>query len=125
MTTFQELSDATYISVETFRKNGKGVKTPVWFTPEDDKYYCWTIADSGKVKRINNHAEVNLAKCDAQGNIQSEWVSATARVLNHPQDEKKQVQRMVKKYGLMFRLFQFMGKIRRNPYVAIEFSDVA
>jgi uncharacterized protein len=124
LTTFQDLSDASYLAVETFRKNGNGVKTPVWFTTEGDKYYCWTGAESGKIKRIRNNPQVTLAKCDSRGTLESDKVSATARVLDNPVDVKIQIQRMAKKYGLLFRLFQFMGMIRGSNNIAIEFSKV-
>jgi uncharacterized protein len=124
MMQFQDLSDASYIAVETFRKNGKGVKTPVWFTTEGDKHYCWTVADSGKVKRIRNNPQINLAKCNARGELESDWVSVTAKVLDSPVDVTTQKQRMLKKYGFMFRLFQLMGMIQRSKNVAIEFSNV-
>ena len=28
-----------YLNIETFRKNGVGVKTPVWFVQEGDMFY--------------------------------------------------------------------------------------
>ena len=34
-----------YISVETFKKNGQGVKTPVWFVLHNDAFYAYTEAD--------------------------------------------------------------------------------
>jgi len=122
MTPFHDLKDATYISIESFRKSGDSVKTPVWLTSEHNNLYCWTIADSGKVKRIRNHPQVNLAQCDAQGTIQSEWVTAIAQILDQPDDIQAQTKHMVKKYGLLFRLFQLMGKIRRSQHVVIRFS---
>ncbi len=124
MTQFQDLADATYIAVETFRKNGDGVKTPVWFTTDGDSYHCWTGAESGKVKRIRNNAQVKLAKCDSRGTLESEWVSAKARILDDPEDVKTQTKRMAKKYGIMYRLFQIMGMIRGSEYVAIEFNTI-
>ena len=33
------LSKTTYIALETFRKNGEGVITPVWVAGENDKLY--------------------------------------------------------------------------------------
>jgi len=125
VTQYQDLNDATYIAIETFRKNGVGIKTPVWFTTDGDKYHCWTGADSGKVKRIRNNAQVNLAKCDSRGTLESEWVSARAQVLDNPVDVKTQTQRMAKKYGIMYRLFQLMGMVRGSKYVVIEFSSIA
>lgn len=122
MTTFEDLSNAEYVSIESFRKNGSGVRTPVWMTAEDGKLYCWTGRDSWKVKRIRNNPDVNLAVCDQRGKIESEWVSAQGQVLDSPQEVATQEKRMAKKYGLFFRLFQFVGKVRGSKYVAIEFT---
>lgn len=125
MTTFQDLSDATFVSIESYRKNGTGIKSPVWMTHEDGKLYCWTGADSWKVKRIRNNPEVKLAESDAQGTLKSEQVPALGKVLDAPQDVKTQVGRMAKKFGIQFRMFQLMGMFRRSKYVAIEFSPTA
>ena len=122
MTTFDDLGKAEFVSIESFRKNGTGIKTPVWITEEGGKLQCWTGYDAWKVKRIRNNAQVNLAVCDRSGNIESDWVSAVGHVLDDPQAVKKQTQRMAKKFGLMFRMFQIVGAVRRSKYVAIEFT---
>ena len=41
-----------YISLTTFRKNGIGVATAVWFGEDDGKLYVMTRSDMGKTKRI-------------------------------------------------------------------------
>ncbi len=51
-TTFDHQS---YLNLETFRKNGSGVKTPVWFVEDCGVLYLRTDAASGKVKRIRNY----------------------------------------------------------------------
>ena len=45
------LGDPKYIALETFRKSGEGVKTPVWTVAQDGKLLVWTQGDSWKVKR--------------------------------------------------------------------------
>jgi len=122
MTTFKELGETEFVSIESFRKNGVGVKSPVWITEENGKLQCWTGADSWKVKRIRNNPNVNLAICDRAGNIESDWVSATGQVSVAPQDVKQQQGRMAKKFGFMFRMFQLMGKVRGSQYAVIEFT---
>jgi len=44
-----------YLNLETFRKNGAAVKTPVWFVQDGDAIFVRTLANSGKVKRIRNN----------------------------------------------------------------------
>ena len=44
----EEFENQKYINLETFRKSGVGVKTPVWFVQDRDVLYVWTQADSWK-----------------------------------------------------------------------------
>lgn len=91
---FQEIGNPTYIALETFRKSGEGVVTPVWVTAESGKFYVWTLANSGKAKRIRNNGRVRIAISDARGNPKSEWVEAKARVLSDPAEDQKQRERL-------------------------------
>ena len=111
---FLELGDQQYINLETFKKDGSGVKTPVWVTKEADKLYVWTQGNSWKVKRIKRNDQVKLCKSDARGTPLSAWVSAKARVLSSDEDMAAMKNRMRAKYGLMFRLIILMGRFRRN-----------
>ena len=119
-----DIGNPTYIVLETFRKSGEGVKTPVWVAAEGGKLYVWTVDNSGKVKRIRNNGRVRLAVSDSRGNPKSDWVEAQARVLAGAADAAKQEARISAKYGLQFKLFTLMSKFRRDatPHVAIEIS---
>ena len=74
-----------YLSLETFRKSGEGVRTPVWFAAETDRgvaaLYIYTIGNTGKVKRIRNNRRVRIAPCDMRGNVSGEWMDARAEIL--------------------------------------------
>jgi len=78
-----------YLNLETFKKSGDGVKTPVWFAAEpsakldstEARLYVYTIGVSGKVKRIRNNPRVNVAPCNASGKVKGEWVSARAEIV--------------------------------------------
>ena len=120
--TFDKIGDPKYIALETFKKNGEGVVTPVWAVAEAGKLYVWTVGDSWKVKRIRNNGHVRIAVSDAQGNPKSEWVEAQAAVLDGAAEEERQRARLAKKYGLQFRMFSLMNKLRRdkNAHVALE-----
>ncbi|MCS6827986.1 MAG: PPOX class F420-dependent oxidoreductase [Caldilinea sp.] len=123
--TFREIGNPTYIALETFRKSGEGVVTPVWVAAENGKFYVWTLADSGKVKRIRNNGRVRIAVSDARGNPKSEWVVARARVLDDPAEDRKQRERLAKKYGWQFHLFSLMGRFARNQagHVVLEITE--
>ena len=50
-----QFANAKYLNLETFRKTGVGVRTPVWFAQEADTFYVYTLPDAGKAKRIRNN----------------------------------------------------------------------
>ena len=52
MNTLEQFSKKKYLNLETFRKNGKSVRTTVWFIQEGETIYVNTWSNSGKVKRI-------------------------------------------------------------------------
>jgi hypothetical protein len=122
--TLKKIGNPTYIALETFRKSGAGVITPVWVVAEDGRLFVWTVDGSGKVKRIRNNGRVRLAVSDARGKPKSDWVDAQARVLDAAEDDARQRQRMAAKYGLQYRLFTAMNKIRgdKSKPVVLEIS---
>lgn len=70
-----------YISLKTFRKNGIGVATPVWFGEDGDQLYVMTRSDMGKTKRIRNNPKVTVAPCTMRGTVTGPEFPATARIL--------------------------------------------
>ena len=121
---FQALAAARYVSLETYRKSGAPVRTPVWITADGGMLYCLTLTDTGKVRRIRANAQVRLAKCDASGALEGEWVAARARILDAPAALNAQLRRLRAKYGWKFLAYRFISRLRRAETVAIEFSSV-
>ena len=109
-----------YLNLETFRKSGVGVKTPVWFVQEGDVLFVQTGAGSGKVKRIRNNCSVNIAICKMDGRLNGEWFQAIAREVNDPDIDLKVDKLLGKKYGLLKKLF--FGSIGSNgrKYTILE-----
>ncbi|HVF88994.1 MAG TPA: PPOX class F420-dependent oxidoreductase, partial [Blastocatellia bacterium] len=69
-----------YLNLETFRKNGTPVDTPVWFAEDRGTFYVYSRADAGKVKRVRNSPRARIAPCDVRGKLKGTWVDAEARV---------------------------------------------
>jgi uncharacterized protein len=86
---FGEFAGKKYLNLETYRKNGTGVRTPVWFAADpstnldshDAKIFVYTTGDSGKVKRIRNNGRVKIAPCNSRGGLLGEWVEAQAEIV--------------------------------------------
>lgn len=80
----EDFASARYVSLTTYRKDGTGVATPVWFAVDGGELFVWTRSDSWKVKRLRNNSRVAVTVCDARGRISEGAPSAegTARLLD-------------------------------------------
>ena len=125
MTAFNQLTQPQYINLETFRKSGIGVKTPVWFVQEGETLFVRTVANSGKVKRIRNNTHVNIAPCKADGALLGEWVPALARELRNEEVDRKVNRLLSKKYGLMKTFFTITAALQRRKYTVLEISKTS
>jgi len=125
MTTMDKLaqfSNQEFINVETFRKNGQGVPTPVWFVQDGDTLYVRTVDGSGKVKRIRNNPRVRVMPCGVRGEPRGEWVEGQARFAGA--DESKKVNGLLtRKYGLMKVMFELMGTFQGRKYTVIAINE--
>lgn len=113
-----------YINVETYRKSGVPVRTPVWFAEENGTVYVRTLAESGKVKRIRKNSAVQVAACKVNGETVGPWLPGSARLVHEERGEH--VDRLLrKKYGVLKMLFDLMGRIRgdKSTTFAIQFDN--
>jgi PPOX class probable F420-dependent enzyme len=70
-----------YLSITSFKRDGSGVATPVWFVQEAGRLLVQTDATSGKVKRIRRNPQVLVAPCTASGRLLADPVPARAELL--------------------------------------------
>lgn len=113
-----------FMCIETFRKNGQGVKTPVWFVQDGEKLVIWTPEDSGKAKRIRKNEMVRIVPSTSSGEPVGEWVEAQARVDDSSEAVSHAVNLFKQKYGFMFSLFMMLAKIRKSQFAAIKIDIV-
>jgi uncharacterized protein len=118
--TLQQFDRQQYLNLETVRKNGLAVKTPVWFARDGDALLVWTEADSGKAKRIRRDGNVRVVPSSASGEPVGEWVHATASADESPDAVKHVSEIFRKKYGVQFRMFGLLGKARGAKYTAVK-----
>jgi PPOX class probable F420-dependent enzyme len=110
-----QFAKAKYLSLETFRKTGVGVRTPVWFAEDSSQtlttFYVYTLPHSGKVKRIRNNPKVRIAPCNMRGDLRGGWVDARARMCTS--DEAAKGQSLLKeKYSLAKSIGDFFSRLR-------------
>jgi PPOX class probable F420-dependent enzyme len=99
-----------YLSITSYKRDGQGVATPVWFVQRDGKLLVQTDAAAGKVKRIRRNPQVRVAVCTASGRLRGEQVLAVAEIL--PDSQISAVERLIAdKYRfdmIIFRPLRFV-----------------
>jgi uncharacterized protein len=123
----QLLTGRKYIALETYRKTGEAVRTPVWFAHESENggttVYVYTMENSGKAKRIRHTTHVKLAPSDGRGTPLGNWVEGEAIIGNAAEYEYGN-KLMNKKYGLMKHIFElFSRSSAKHVIIKIQLSD--
>jgi uncharacterized protein len=120
---FAQFDGHKYLNLETYKKSGDGVKTPVWFAADpatnldsdDTKLYVYTIGVSGKVKRIRNNPRVKIAPCDMRGRVLGQWAEARAEIVTGGEDARG-TQLLNEKYFPWKQLLDFFAKFRNRDH---------
>ena len=108
-----------YLNLESYRKNGQGVRTPLWFAEEGGALYVSTPAQSWKVKRIRRNPRVRIVPSTLSGAPRGEWVEATARLEEAAVAARAQ-ELLIQKYGWQKKLINFFGRLAGRKSVVIS-----
>lgn len=113
-----------YVSLATFRRDGREIRTPVWIAALGGRWYVFSAGDAGKVKRIRANARVRLAACDLRGKVTSGWLGARARIVDESALTERAHAALRKKYGLQMRIGDFFAKLSgryaKRAYIELE-----
>jgi PPOX class probable F420-dependent enzyme len=115
---FAQFGGEKYISLETFKKNGQGVKTPVWFVLNNDALYAYTEADSWKVKRIRNNPRVRVAACNVRGTVKGPWLDATASIVEG--DERLAADKLLDRKYFLKVIFNVLTRVNRHKRAMLK-----
>ena len=118
MTNLEQFLDQKYINLETYRKNGESVRTPVWFVVIDELIYIITRENTGKVKRIKNNHNVKIMPCTFRGKQVGMWTSGQATFVKNKEAEKA-IQSRKKKYGFFTGFVNFFTSKKGNLIVIL------
>lgn len=109
----EPLREARYICLETFKKDGSGVRTPVWAARVEEALYVTTPSSSWKARRLERDPHARLAACNGSGSkILSAWSDASGTALEPGSEGTRAVAALKAKYGLQYRLFAFFARVR-------------
>lgn len=107
------LGAGKYLLVTTYRQNGTPVATPVWVVRDGDALGVWTVADSWKVKRVRNRADVLVGPCDVRGRPKGDQVPGTAEICD-PATTARYRKLLIRKYGVVGLLTLLGSRLRRG-----------
>jgi PPOX class probable F420-dependent enzyme len=120
---FDQFDDHSYISLETFKKNGQGVQTPVWFVLHNGALYVYTEADSWKVKRIRNNPRVRVALCTMRGRVTGPWANGTAAIVEG--EERQIADQLLNRKYLLKRLFNWLTRLTGRARATIRIQPAS
>jgi PPOX class probable F420-dependent enzyme len=107
------------LNLETYRKTGEAMRTPVWFVRDGDVLMVRTVDSSGKVKRARNNASVRVMPCGMQGEPLGEWQAGTASV-NDAEAYTRMKDLLIAKYGPEVQRFEDMTHANGGKYTVIQ-----
>ena len=114
----KQFSNEKYISLETYRKNGVAVKSPVWVVEDGGVVYVRTDPTSWKAKRIRRNPRVRIAASDIRGNVKGEWADGEAHFIDGKEADQK-IELFKKKYGAGLRFTDVFNGLRGRHSTAV------
>jgi uncharacterized protein len=117
---FSKFEEQKYMNIETFRKSGEGVRTPVWFVESGGALFLVTRADSGKVKRMRHNQSVQVAPCKMDGEVIGEWYPGEASFVESAEALQEIKSLFDEKYGAISRLTNVFSRLQRKKRVFIK-----
>ena len=108
--------DQKYINLETYKKDGTPIRTPVWFVINNDLIYVITRDSTGKVKRLRNNQDVRIVPCSFKGEPKNEWIKAKAENITGDEADNA-IKLRKKKYGMSARLIGLFTSQKGNLVV--------
>ena len=119
----EQFLDQKYINLETYKKDGTPIRTPVWFVIGNDLIYVITRESTGKVKRLKHNQDVRIVPCSFKGQSKNEWVKGKAEIITGEEADKA-IKLRKKKYGMSARLIGLFTSQKGNLIVySIELID--
>jgi len=81
-TTLASRFPGKYLSVTSYKRDGSGVATPLWFVIEGERLLALTDPASFKARRIRRNPVVEVVPCSASGSPRGEPVTGLATFLD-------------------------------------------
>lgn len=120
---------ARYLSLSTQRKDGRDVRTPVWFARDGDALVLFSAGEAGKVKRVRRTGTARIAPCDVRGGLEggeagARWVDVRAELCTSADDVARGHRALRRKYGWQMLMLDLgatlAGRVRTRQYIRLR-----
>ena len=110
----EALFPGRYLSVTSFKRDGTGVATPLWFVSDGTRLFALTDLHSAKVRRMRRNPYVLVASCRADGKLRSEPLSAHVEVLTATPELERVQRLLIERYKISYRLVMLIYRLGRR-----------
>ncbi len=119
-----DFADVQYINLETFKKDGTKVTTPVWVAQQNNSLVVTTGKNAGKVKRIRNNGKAIIYTTNQSGSKKlSEELEVKGSILIDEDLKTEAVTILKKKYGMMAKMM-LKGPNENRAIIVLEEKGV-
>ena len=114
-----------YLSVTSFKRDGSGVATPVWFVSDGSRLFALTDLHSAKVRRMRRDPRVLIASCRPNGKLRGEPISGRAEILTATADLERVRELLMECYRISYRLVMSFYRLGRRLHGRRSVADGA
>ena len=115
-----DFAEVQYINLETFKKDGTKVTTPVWVAQQNNTLVVTTGKNAGKVKRIRNNGKAIIYTTNQSGSKKlSEELEVKGSILSDEDLKTEAVTILKKKYGMMAKMM-LKGPNENRAIIVLE-----
>jgi PPOX class probable F420-dependent enzyme len=119
-----QFANQRYLNLESFKRDGTPIRTPVWFAEDHGVLYIYTLAKAGKVKRIRRNPRVRIVPCAMRGKVTGGWVEAEATIVDDTIAAHGHVL-LLQKYGWKKRLGNVFSRMMKRERVVMTIRLMA
>jgi uncharacterized protein len=122
-----ELENARYISLTTFKRDGSPVATPVWISGSDGSYVFTTGDKAWKTRRLRTNPSVQVQVCAFRGQPKphATMFTGTGKVCTAAEAVAAAEHALAAKYGWQFRATKIVDGLRARLRPATKQDVVA
>jgi uncharacterized protein len=110
----EALFPGRFLSVTSFKRDGTGVATPLWFVSDGSRLYALTDLHSPKVRRVRRNSRVLVAPCRVDGKLRGDPIPGSAEVLTATPDLERVQSLLLDRYRISYRVVMLAYRAGRR-----------